>query len=314
MQLPDFHIDHNWVHDLRGDKNTIDPAKPYAWITEKERMPNGEVAQVATVFLTNRECPFHCLMCDLWKNTTDSTVDARMIVRQLAYALERLPATRHIKLYNSGNFFDKRAIPRAAYEGIIGLLHGFESIIIENHPKLVGREVLDFRDRMGTEVQVAMGLETVHPQVLPLLNKNMTLADFEKAVKYLKIHDLPSRAFILLRPPFLDEKEGVAWACRSLDYAFDIGVECCAVIPTRAGNGALDRLAQAGLFQEPVIDSLEQVLAYGLNLHQGRVFADLWDLEHFSGCNQCIDQRKTRLHQMNLQQAVLPAVACDHCQ
>ena len=33
--------------------------------------PTGGCVDVATLFLTNRECPFRCLMCDLWKNTLE---------------------------------------------------------------------------------------------------------------------------------------------------------------------------------------------------------------------------------------------------
>ena len=43
--------------------------RPYAFFVEEERSASGEVVPVATVFLTNRECPWRCLMCDLWKNT-----------------------------------------------------------------------------------------------------------------------------------------------------------------------------------------------------------------------------------------------------
>lgn len=156
-----------------------------------------------------------------------------------------------------------------------------------------------------------MGLETVHPQVLPRLNKRMTLADFDRAAAFLREHGIDSRAFILLRPPFLDEDEGVAWAKHSLDYAFDRGVECCVVIPTRAGNGALERLQEQGLFAPPRLESLEEVLDYGIGLGRGRVFADLWDIEKLFLCPHCGPERARRLQQANLTQSVLPHVRCD---
>src|SRR5258708_4429683 len=56
---------------LRPPKKVVDPARPYAFLVELERTMEGTVEDTAVLFLTNRECPFQCLMCDLWKNTTD---------------------------------------------------------------------------------------------------------------------------------------------------------------------------------------------------------------------------------------------------
>ena len=98
----------------RPAKNTLDPYRPWAMFVEPERTAAGVVEDVATVFLTNRECPFRCLMCDLWKNTLDDRVPTGAIPVQIRYAIEMLPPAKHIKLYNSGNFFDAQAIPRCA--------------------------------------------------------------------------------------------------------------------------------------------------------------------------------------------------------
>lgn len=310
MYQSNFHITNKWILSQRGVKNEVDSQKPYAFMVEKERMMDGKIENVATIFLANKECPFRCLMCDLWKNTTDETLSLGAIPKQIEYALERLPSTKHIKIYNSGNFFDKKAIPTKDHDAIISLLHGYETVLVENHPKLIDRKVIEFRDKLKADLQVAIGLETVHPEVLPKLNKKMTLKDFSNSVSFLNNHDVLSRAFILLRPPFLDEAEGIIWARRSIDFAFDSGVECCAVIPTRSGNGALNVLEKQGHFHSPKIKSLEEVLEYGISLNRGRVFADLWDLERFSDCEDCIGARKNRMDQMNLRQQVLPKVAC----
>jgi hypothetical protein len=114
----------------------------------------------------------------------------------------------------------------------------------------------------------------------------------------------------LLRPPFLSEAEGVEWACRSIDFAFGCGVDVCSVIPVRSGNGALDRLTLDGYFQEPSIHSLERVIEYGTGLQKGLVFADLWDLERFSRCDNCFAFRKERLNQINLTQEPVKFVEC----
>ena len=95
----------------RPPKQPLDPWRPYAYLVELERTASGRVEDVATVFLTNQECPFRCTMCDLWKYTLDERVPVGAIPAQIDHALEQLSSAKHLKLYNAGNFFDAQAIP-----------------------------------------------------------------------------------------------------------------------------------------------------------------------------------------------------------
>jgi hypothetical protein len=303
-------LNNTWIVSNRGSRNEVDPNRPYAWIVEKERTISGEIEDTGIIFLTNRECSFRCLMCDLWKNTTEKSLPAGAIPKQIEWALSQMPEARHLKLYNSSSFFDERAIPEEDYKRIAYLVRNFETIIVESHPNLIDEKCLRFRDMLKPQLQVAMGLETVHLEVLKKLNKQMTLDDFKSAVHFINLNEISSRAFILLRPPFLSESEGVIWAKRSIDYAVSIGVECCTIIPVRSGNGALELLMEKGDFCIPDIHSLEMVLEYGIQLNAGRMFADVWDLELFSNCDKCLKQRTNRLIEMNLSQQISDHVSC----
>jgi radical SAM enzyme (TIGR01210 family) len=300
----------NWIVSNRRNKNKVDPGVPYAWLVEKERSISGEIEDTVIIFLTNKECSFHCLMCDLWKNTTDKPVPVGVIPDQIEWVLAQISKVKHIKLYNSGSFFDERAIPEADYKRIALLLKDFETVIVESHPILINKKCLRFRDMLKPELQVALGLEIAHPEILLKLNKQMTLNNFSDAVNFLRKNKIRSRAFILLRPPFLTESEGVYWAKRSIDFAFDLGVECCTVIPVRVGNGAMERLMENGDFSLPTIYSLETVLEYGIGMKSGRVFADVWDLDLFSNCKKCSKRRMDRLTTMNLYQKIIDRVIC----
>ena len=309
-KFPDFRIDNQWINSRRGKKNTVIPNRPYDYFVEHECGTPGIIDDVTTILLTNNECPFRCLMCDLWRNTTDKSVKAGAIPAQIKYALSRIPATKHLKLYNSGSFFDPGAIPVDDYAEISRLVVHFKTVIVESHPVFIGKNSLLFRNLLKPALQVAIGLETVHPEILPWLNKNMKLADFERAVTFLSSHGVATRAFILLRPPFLSETEGVHWAKKSIDFAFRSGVASCSVIPVRSGNGALDVLAEQDCFSQPDIKSLERVIEYGIGLKSGSVFADLWDIDRFSSCDRCLEKRKKRLMNMNLNQRIYPQVDC----
>ena len=295
----------------RGPKNRVDPHVAWAALVEPERTAAGTIADVATIFLTNRECPLRCLMCDLWKNTTDESVPAGAIPTQIERALARLPAAQQIKLYNSGNFFDPLAIPPDDYPAIAQRLQAFDNVIVENHPRMCTSDCLRFRDLLETSLEVALGLETVHAKALATLNKRMTVGDFDRAARFLRDEGIAVRAFLLLRPPLMTDEEGIHWALASVEHAFEAGADCCSIIPTRAGNGVMERLERDGLFAPPRLASLECVLEEGIALRRGRVFVDLWDAQRLAACSRCGPARIERLRQMNLLQEMLPPVACD---
>ena len=302
-----------WILSRRPERNDVDPFRPYAFLVEDERAASGEIVPVATIFLTNRECPWRCLMCDLWRNTLTESVPAGAIPTQIDYALQRLGAARQIKLYNSGSFFDPKAIPVADYAAIAERVAGFERVIVECHPALVGETCINFNDRIAGTLEVAMGLETAHPEILEQLNKRMSLKQFEHAAQFLGKNNIDLRVFILVKPPFMEEEEALQWAARSLEFAFGCGATAATLIPTRGGNGAMEELAGAGLFSPPKLATLEAAMANGIAMKKGRVFADLWDVRRTASCETCTQLRIARLHAMNLQQCVLPPVQCERC-
>ncbi|MBX3253024.1 MAG: hypothetical protein KF862_02695 [Chitinophagaceae bacterium] len=295
---------------LRPAKNRVDPYIPYHFLHEQEPGLSGGFETVNTVFLTGRECAFKCLMCDLWKNTLDEAVPGA-ILKQVDYALERLPPAKHIKLYNNGNFFDTKAISPGEYSAIADRLRGYKKVIVENHPKLSNRHCLEFKALLAGRLEIAMGLETIHPEILPRLNKQLTAEDFRKATIYLNSHNIDVRAFVLLNPPFLtNERESIAWTIRSLKFAFESGAVRCSVIPVRPGNGVMDMLLKAHDYVPPTLGMLEEVFDKALSLKLGQVFADTWDLRFLSKCSLCFDQRVKRLEEMNLTQQIKPPIQC----
>lgn len=317
MKLPATYPDTSqqrdqWIVENRGPRNPVDPSLPYAFLVEDECLPNGELAPTATIFLTNRECPWHCAMCDLWKNTTVESVLSGSIPKQIEYALSRLPAARQVKLYNSGSFFDPRAIPVADYPAIASLVRQFERVIVESHPALIHQNCFTFEKLLGTKLEVAMGLETVHPTVLKKLNKRMTLDLYASAALELHSRSIDLRSFILVQPPFMDQKESLRWACRSIDFAITCHATAISLIPTRTGNGAMEQFASSGNFTPPGLAVLEDAQDYGLSLHAGRVFVDMWEIERVPSDNCCRIQRSDRIQQMNLSQRILNRIECDH--
>ncbi len=313
-----------FVLAARPARQSHDPWRHQGVVVEDERAADGAIVPVATVFLTGRECPWRCVMCDLWQHTTTTDTPPGAIVRQLDDALEVMrgfePLPAHLKLYNAGSFFDARAVPDADYDAIAERLAGFDRVIVESHPALIGSRLLRFMDALARtakgphpRLEVAMGLETAHADALERLNKRFTPAQFASAAARLRGAGAGLRVFLLVGVPFIPRHEQQVWIARSIAFAFECGATAVSLIPTRAGNGALDLIAAEGAFDPPRLEDLEDALAAAIPSPRGRVFADLWDLERLAACDACFAARRNRLHRMNLDQRVLLLPACPTC-
>lgn len=147
-----------------------------------------------------------------------------------------------------------------------------------------------------------MGLETAHPEALERLNKRFDLEGFRRAAGFIRGNGCNLRVFVLARPPFVPTDEVEAWLDRSLDFAFECGADPVVVIPTRLGNGTMERLVNLGLHSPPSLSLLERGMRFGLGRKRGRVFVDLWDVEQLVGPDQDLAQRRMALERMNATQ------------
>jgi archaeosine synthase beta-subunit len=315
---------------LRDVRPRLDAWRYQDLIVEDERTADGRIARVGTVLLTGRECPWRCVMCDLWRGTTMEDTPRGAISQQIADARHRLRDRQEditqIKLYNAGSFFDPRAVPEDDYDAIAVQLTGLDRVIVESHPALIGPRVDRFLASLARaaasgvppRLEVAMGLETVHPEALDKLNKRMTVDDFARAADLLQQRDVALRVFLLISPPGIPLDEQDDWLCTSVDAALACGATAISLVPTRGGNGALEALSATGAFREPRLEDIERSAraAFLRRRGEGRIFVDLWDLERFSDCPICFDARKARLETMNLEQPISPpvsVVACQRC-
>lgn len=307
------------VRRLRSVKPRHDPWRAQGWSLERERLPAGgpENVQVLAAFLTGAECPFTCTFCDLWRHTLDGPTPPGALPAQLAAVLgeaaPRLEPGAHVKLYNASNFFDSRAVPPADEEPLAALLAPFPQVVVESHPRLLGRRAAAFARRLAGRLQVAMGLETVHPEAARRLNKGSLPEDFARAAGELREQGMGLRAFVLVGAPWVPPAEDGEWVARSVRFAFDHGAEHVSLIPVRGGNGALEELARRGRFAEPTLAHLERCFEACLLEAAGVLTVDTWDLPRFAACSHCRGARIARLKRMSLSGRPEPRPSCQRC-
>jgi radical SAM enzyme (TIGR01210 family) len=297
----------------------VDPYTAHGSLLEEERRPDGTLEHALTVFLAGAECPFTCSFCDLWRFTIDGPTPIGALPKQLSDVLRSLDASAprpdRLKLYNASNFFDRRAVPAADLPRIAELASPFAGVTVESHASTIGPATLEFAHLLtgGGRLEVAVGLETIHPLAAANLNKRLDLAVFDRAARWLADNGMDLRVFVLLGAPYVPADESVEWTVRTVEYAVQRGASIVSIIPVRGGNGEMERLEELGQFTPPTLSQLEAALDGCVQFTSTVVTADLWDVEQLSACSHCRRARIDRLARLNVSGRAERLIVCAEC-
>jgi radical SAM enzyme (TIGR01210 family) len=304
------------IRSLRPPKAAVDVWRAHGSVVEEERRPDGRIERALTVFLAGAECPFTCSFCDLWRYTIDGPTPVGALTAQLRDVLDSLapPWPDRLKLYNASNFFDRRAVPVEDVPAIAELAAPFSGVSVESHARTVGPATLELARMLSGQLEVAIGLETIHAGAMRKLNKRLDLTRFDAAAGFLTDHGMDLRVFVLLNAPHVPTAESVEWTVRTVEHATQRGASVVAIIPVRGGNGEMERLKALGEFTPPTLAGLEAALDQCLGLGQTVVTADLWDVERLVTCAECGPARIERLTRLNLTGCPEPRIACSSCE
>ena len=274
-------------------RNPVSSDSAYAVVDELEADGEGQHVRVTTIFLTASECPIGCNMCDLWVNTLQQPTPRGAIVGQIDRVLSGRPQADWIKLYNSGNFFDRSSIPPEDYDAIAQHCEPFNRVVVENHPALGKDRVLQFKAKLHGRLEIAVGLETVQPRWLGRLNKRMSRDEFDQYAYWLEQNDIDLRVFLMVGVPGINSREAGRWARMSARHACRVGARHISLIPARGGNGwngAAEKLPNlcTGELESLLCDTIGDVDGHAV------VTLDTWDLP---------DGDRQRIERVNLEQA-----------
>lgn len=308
------------IRALRPATPAVDPYRAHGSLLEEERRPDGRIERALTVFLAGAECPFTCSFCDLWRWTVTGPTPVGALPAQLAGVLRSHEDTRpradRLKLYNASNFFDRRAVPVADLRPIAQFAAPFAGVTVESHASTIGPAALEFaRHLEGSRLEIAVGLETIHPLAAAHLNKRLDLAVFERGARWLTDHDMDLRVFVLLGAPYVPRDESIEWVLRTAEYAVQHGASIVSIIPVRGGNGEMERLQALGHFTPPTLLELEEALDRCLSLVAGAavVTADVWDVERLAACGHCRLARVERIRRLNVTGCAESRISCPTC-
>lgn len=209
------------------EQREFDETEPVAMWTEKD-VASGRVVDAFVLILGTRGCyrALHsgCTMCGYINDALRRAVSQKNLRNQLRKAMERYKGEKVVKIFTSGSFLDTGEIPFDVQSEILGSFEGAERLIIESLPEFITEKGL--RKLRQDNLELAIGLESASDEVLEKkINKSFRVEDYVNAAKILKRLKIPLKTYILLKPPFMTEKEAIEDAVSSIIFASEYSSE-----------------------------------------------------------------------------------------
>jgi hypothetical protein len=182
-----------------------------------------------------------------------------------------------LKIFTSGSFLDEREIDRQARTALLGRMaedRRISKVIVETRPEFVTQEALeDCVGALGDKpFEIAIGLETSSDTIRSrTINKGFTLAAFRRAVSAARQEGVSVKAYLLLKPPFLSEKEAIDDILRTIDDIAD-DVQTVSINLCNVQRGTLvEYLWDRGEYRPPWLWSIVEILKRAGRKHPGLV-------------------------------------------
>ncbi|MGZ4863106.1 MAG: archaeosine biosynthesis radical SAM protein RaSEA [Halobacteriota archaeon] len=226
---------------------------------------NGEIVPSLTMVLTTKGCSWArrdgCTMCG-YGIDSNPYVQASDIQKQFNQVIAHYgKAFKIVKLFTSGSFLDKEEVPIDARDTILSELKGMPKVIFESRPEYVTPEICNDIAQINEHVEVAIGLETSSDRVRNYcINKGFSFRDFVTASQTARAQSFTVKAYLLLKPPFMTEREALKDALQSVrdaaPHANTISLNLCNV---QKGTLA-EALWKKGLYRPPWLWTAVEVL------------------------------------------------------
>ena len=253
------------------------PTQPSAAWTAPARIGNT-VGTALSIVLSTIGCAHArsdeggCTMCSYLLDGTSRNPTSDELVQQFRTALvkvQKKDAPLSVKIYTSGSFLDPDEIPVEARDIILHEIAADErvkEVVLESRPEYVLEPIMkQVRAILGDRiVELGVGLESSSDFVRTIcINKSFDLASFKHAVDVAKKSRIGIRAYVLLKPPFLTERDALLDAQRTMTDAIDAGVTTLSLNPVNVQSDTLvEQLWKQGRYRPPWLWSVVEVLKY----------------------------------------------------
>lgn len=173
-----------------------------------------------------------------------------------------------LRINQEGNYTNPNEMNYKAQETILRLamhIDGVRRITIESRPQYLKRETVKSLSRLFdgsvVDLEIGMGIEAENEVVRNVcINKQGTNNQFINSAKLLKEYNIRPLAYVLLKPPFLTEREAIEEAVATAHFAEKIGFTRISFEPMSIHAYTLvEALTNTGDYKVPWLWSIVEV-------------------------------------------------------
>ncbi|MEM3445755.1 MAG: archaeosine biosynthesis radical SAM protein RaSEA [Thermoplasmata archaeon] len=279
-----------------------------ALVWHERELVNSRIERVLALVLRTKGCTWArksgCLMCG-YRNEAIPDITQDEILEQLENGLKEHGGEEFVKIYTSGSFLDdEELLPHTREKIIRRLAEKCTHVLVETRPEFA-MNAIPLKELVPV-LEVALGLETADSLVMEkCVRKGATVESYLRAMKALRGEGIRVRAYLLLKPPFLTEKESIENVLASIKAIAEY-TDVISINPVNVQKGTfLERMFLRGEYRPPWFWSLFEVI------RKGKACTTTAIISHPSGagkprgihnCRKCDRKAIARLKDYNLTQ------------
>ena len=249
------------------------PKQPISFWSEKDIL-DDQVVDAFVIILRTQGCTWAqksgCTMCGYFNDSLWENVSDKDLMTQFETAMETYNDEKIVKIFTSGSFLDDKEIkPNVRKQIFKTLYETVEKVSVESRPEYISDQKLSkIREISKSKIfEIGIGLETANDHIREsYLNKGFKFDDYKKATKTVKKHDVKLKTYVLIKPPFLTEKESIDDALQTVEKIKNI-TDTISFNPVNVQRNTLVSLLwNRKMYRPPWLFSVVEILKKSKNI------------------------------------------------
>jgi len=201
--------------------------KPVKSWTEKDLI-DKKIVDTFVIILRTRGCSWAlksgCSMCGYFNDSAFEEVTGKDLFSQYNKAMERYNGEKFVKIFNSGSFLDDSEVSIDVRNNILDDLNEkTKKVSFESRPEYIKNKTIDeIKKTYENKIEIGIGLETADDFIRnSIINKGFTYKSYKKSVDLLMKNNIDIKTYVLIKPPFLTEKQSIDDAISTVEKIKD---------------------------------------------------------------------------------------------